>query len=44
MSVMFVLRHDLGTETLNGKSRSISERVSRQSPTLSAEDAIRTPS
>lgn len=44
MSVMFVPLHDVGTETRNGKLRKISERVSRQSPTLSVEGAIPTPS
>lgn len=44
MSVMFAPMHDVGTENRNGKLLNISERVSRQSPTLSAEDVILTPS
>lgn len=44
MSVMFAPLQDVGTETRNGKLRNISERVSRQSQTLSAEDVILTPS
>ena len=44
MSVMFVLLHDVGTENHNGKLRNISERVSRQYPTLSVEGAILIPS
>ena len=44
MSVMFAPMHDVGTENRSGKLRNISERVSRQYPTLSAEGAILTPS
>ena len=44
MSVMFAPLRDVGTETRNGKLRNISERVSRQSPTSSAEGVILIPS
>nr|DAO03969.1 MAG TPA: hypothetical protein [Caudoviricetes sp.] len=44
MSVEFVPKRDAGTENLNGKSHSISARVSRQFPTSSVEGAILTQS
>ena len=44
MSVMFAPLHDVGMENRNGKLRGISERVSRQYQTLSAEGVILTQS